>query len=211
MLTFMRERYCTKSHDSSQWCAQNEKQSDRQSDRQSDKLSRLGRRKWQSRRVWWLIGLLLLGHLPDFAFAWEVDLSRRREERQVQELVTPIHAEAPENLFDQILTSREPLEDVVILNTEKGFVPSTIRLRKERRYVFYVVNVNANEKNVSFVMDAFAQHHSTYFGQTKSFMLEAKKEGIYSYLCPETGSQGRIVVFAGEQPVLMRRPAAQRQ
>ena len=38
-------------------------------------------------------------------------------------------------------------------------------------------------------------HHATYYGKIKTFMLEPKKEGAYSFESPETSAEGKLVVF----------------
>lgn len=92
-----------------------------------------------------------------------------------------------------------PSQTLVILNTENGFVPDQLRLKKGVNYRIHVVNVNEKEKNVSFVLDAFSEHHATYFGKQKTFEISPKTEGIFSYQCPETAKQGRIVIYGDER------------
>ncbi len=89
----------------------------------------------------------------------------------------------------------EPTQQIVILNTEAGFVPDKIRVKKGEAYQVHVVNLNMREKNVSFIMDSFTQSHNTVFGLKKSFNIEPQVEGIYSYQCPETGIQGQLIVI----------------
>jgi hypothetical protein len=86
-------------------------------------------------------------------------------------------------------------QELVILNTAKGFIPSNLRLRKGFHYTLHVVNVNEEKKNVSFMLDAFQQHHATYFGKIKTFELDPNKEGIFEFQCPETAALGKIVIF----------------
>ncbi|MBC7371745.1 MAG: cupredoxin domain-containing protein, partial [Bdellovibrionaceae bacterium] len=82
------------------------------------------------------------------------------------------------------------------LNTEKGFVPETIRVKKGSNYRVHIVNVNQKEKNISFVLDAFSEHHNTVYGQERTFNLNPKVDGIFSYQCPETAVQGRVIVIS---------------
>jgi hypothetical protein len=89
----------------------------------------------------------------------------------------------------------EPTKEIVILNTETGFVPEKVRVKKGEAYKVHVVNLNMREKNVSFLMDSFTQSHNTVFGLKKSFNIEPQVEGIYSYQCPETGIQGQLIVI----------------
>jgi plastocyanin len=105
--------------------------------------------------------------------------------------------------------SGEPIQEVVVLNTDTGFMPSTLRLRKGSHYKIHVVNINEKEKNVSFVLDAFSEHHATYYGKIKTFEVEPKKEGTYSFQCPETSSEGRVVVFAPAGAQNLRVPASE--
>ncbi len=88
----------------------------------------------------------------------------------------------------------EPKKEIVILNTELGFVPDKIRVKKGEAYKVHIVNINMKEKNVSFLMDSFTQSHNTVFGIEKTFIIEPQIEGIYSFQCPETGIQGQLVV-----------------
>jgi hypothetical protein len=111
-----------------------------------------------------------------------------------------------ENLFSGFFEVTEPTQEIVILNTEGGFVPETVRLKKGGNYNIHVVNVNEKEKNASFILDAFSEQHATYFGQKKSFQITPKVDGIFSFLSPETGKQGRIVITPNEGD---RKPAAQ--
>lgn len=88
----------------------------------------------------------------------------------------------------------EPTKEIVILNTEAGFVPKQVRVKKGEAYKVHVVNLNMREKNVSFLMDSFSQSHNTIFGVKKTFNIEPQVEGVYSYQCPETGVQGQLIV-----------------
>jgi hypothetical protein len=73
------------------------------------------------------------------------------------------------------------------------------------------VNVNEKEKNVSFILDGFSEHHATYYGKIKSFRLEPKKEGVYSFQSPETSAEGKLVVFSPQMalPASVRGPASE--
>lgn len=162
---------------------------------------------------------------------WKIDLSRRQKSVREADLTAaaqgsygrePASArrgdegggpsidtapEAKKGLFDTLFDAGEPVQEVVILNTEKGFVPNTVRVRKGGRYLVHVVNVNEKEKNVSFILDGFSEHHATFFGKVKSFNLEPKKEGVYSFQSPETSAEGRLVVFNPE--IVVRNPASE--
>ncbi|MEK6627114.1 MAG: cupredoxin domain-containing protein [Bdellovibrionota bacterium] len=89
----------------------------------------------------------------------------------------------------------EPTKEIVILNTETGFIPDKVRVKKGEAYKVHVVNLNEKEKNVSFLMDSFSQSHNTVFGLKRSFNIEPQVEGVYSYQCPETGIQGQLIVI----------------
>ncbi len=143
--------------------------------------------------------------------AWDVDLSRRKKELQNSRMPASIVDETKKedsgplaNFFESV----DPSQEIVILNTEKGFVPETVRLRKGQNYKIHIVNVNEKEKNTSFILDAFSEHHATYFGQEKNFAMSPKAEGIYSFQCPETAKQGRIVVVEPETST-GRKPASE--
>jgi hypothetical protein len=109
---------------------------------------------------------------------------------------------------DKIFDPGEPTQDIVILNTERGFVPNTIRVRKDGRYMVHIVNVNEKEKNVSFILDGFSEHHATFFGKVKSFRLEPRREGVFSFMSPETAVEGKFIVFSsGPQAPNVKMPA----
>jgi hypothetical protein len=104
-----------------------------------------------------------------------------------------------EGVLEQMLTSiADQVQPIVILNMEKEFVPNTVRLKRNGNYRFYVANVNEKNKNVAFVLDAFNQNHGTYFGQVKVFDVKPKVNGLFTFNCPETGIQGKIVVISDE-------------
>ena len=139
--------------------------------------------------------------------AWDVDFSRRQKDTtQTRGPLGVVDDSKPENIVNSFFESMGPSQEIVILNTEKGFVPETIRLKKGGNYKFHIVNVNEKEKNVSFILDAFSEHHGTYFGLLKSFSINPKIEGIYSFQCPETAKQGRVIIFADEA----RKPASKK-
>lgn len=135
---------------------------------------------------------------------WEVDFSRRTKDLKKGQLTTINTENKTPDLVDTIFTNVEPTQEIVIMNTEKGFVPETVRLKKGYNYKILVVNVNEKEKNASFILDSFSEHHGTFYGQPKSFTLSPKVNGIYSFVSPETGHQGKLVIFSDE-----RKPAAE--
>ncbi len=151
---------------------------------------------------------VMLSYLPAKA-GWQIDLSRRQKSTPVPEVVEEEkEKKRPEDdvsFFDYIV-GEGAAQEIVILNTEKGFIPSTVRVKLGNRYQLHVVNINEKEKNVSFIMDAFSEHHGTYYGKVKSISIEPKKEGMFSYQCPETAIEGKIIVFSG--PGSVRRPAS---
>lgn len=142
------------------------------------------------------------------AQAWEVDFSRRQLDFQKVEDHNRLPASAPvkedKSILAKVFDSAEPAQDIVITNTENGFVPDTLRLRKDGNYKIHIVNINSKEKNVSFVLDAFSESHNTVFGNMRSFTITPKQTGIFSYLCPETATQGKIIIYADE-----RKPAGE--
>lgn len=109
-----------------------------------------------------------------------------------------------EGVLDQITSTLEQAQPIVILHTDKGFVPNTLRLKKDGSYKFYVTNVNEGEKNVSFMLDAFNQHQATYFGQVKIFDVKPKANGVFTFQCPETSNQGKIIIYSEDN----REPAS---
>lgn len=142
--------------------------------------------------------------------AFDVDMSRRQKDLKTMRMPASIvdQTQKPKDaMVSNFFEASEPTQEVVILNTDKGFIPSTLHLKKGRTYKVFIVNVNGKEKNTSFVLDAFSEHHATYFGEQKSFSISPKADGVFSFQCPETAQQGRIIVFSDEMNP-NRKPAA---
>lgn len=165
-----------------------------------------------------IIALSMFFSLPTAA-DWNVDFSRRSDQMG-RKTITPAERsenESEKGIFDKIFETAVPMQEIVIINTDQGFVPSTVRVREGAQYRLTVVNVNDKAKNVSFVLDAFSEHHATFYGKLKTFYINPKKEGIYTFVSPETSAQGRLVVHPAlnkEAPsqmgnVEMRAPASE--
>lgn len=150
---------------------------------------------------------------------WKVDFSRRQQLSRQQDLRMPASSsempqvtdgltspmveptvetppeKAPPGFFESLFETHEISQEIVVLNTDKGFVPSNIRVKKGQAYQIHIVNVNEKEKNVSFVLDSFSEHHATYYGKIKTFTIKPQKEGVYRFVSPETSAQGKLVVY----------------
>lgn len=135
--------------------------------------------------------------------AWEIDLSRRQLEftdvKDVDQSARKIQETTETSVFESLFEPSGATQDIVILNTEKGFVPETITLRKNQSYRFHIVNVNEKNKNVSFKFDAFSENHNTLFGKPKIFEVQPKQDGIFSFHCPETELKGKVVIINSER------------
>ncbi|MES3039284.1 MAG: cupredoxin domain-containing protein [Bdellovibrionota bacterium] len=133
-------------------------------------------------------------------------MSRRKSDFQrIQETDRQPASEVEEvNLLSRVMDYQAPTQDIVILNTNEGFVPDKVYLNKGQKYNFHIVNVNEKSKNVSFMLDAFGENHNTVFGLKKSFEIKAKKDGVFTFLCPETTFQGNIIVVDKD-----RKPASE--
>lgn len=144
------------------------------------------------------VAILVL--ISSTAFAWEVDFSRRQVDfnrvKNEDRLPASVQEDQSVNILSKVFESVEPTQDIVIMNTSKGFVPDTVRLKKGNNYRIHVVNVNGKEKNVSFVLDAFSEHHNTVFGEEKTFTVSPKTDGVFSYQCPETAVQGKFIIYS---------------
>ena len=154
-------------------------------------------------RVIFVLSFLLLAMTAQAG--WNVDFSRRSKELRKDELKPGATPEKEESILDSVFSSSAPVQEMVVLNTEQGFIPSTVRVKTGAHYKLHIVNVNEKEKNVSFVLDAFSEHHSTYFGKIKSLVITPQKEGIFTFQCPETSAQGRLIVY----PDASSRPQAE--
>jgi hypothetical protein len=153
------------------------------------------------------------------AEGWKIDLSRRTLQTRTQDLREPASAELPVDaafsqqkqpgFFESLFIPSDIAQEIVVLNTDKGFVPSTIRVKKGLNYQIHVVNVNEKEKNVSFVLDSFSEHHATFFGKIKTFVIRPQKEGVFRFNSPETSAQGKLVVFPADGKSDYRAPASE--
>ncbi len=133
---------------------------------------------------------------------WKIDFSRRYNPDQKVEIHVPPHpvkapislTETPVLFVKDVLLENDSAPEIVILNTERGFVPSTVSLEEGKAYRFHIVNVNEEQKNISFVMEAFSQHHGTYYGKIQTFTVRPEKSGIFRFSSPETAALGKMVV-----------------
>lgn len=128
--------------------------------------------------------------------AWDIDFSRRQTDfSTVENIKIPAaKEESTADLISKISAQVEPAQDVVILNTEAGFVPEVVKLKKGGNYNLHIVNVNQKDKNISFLMDAFSQSHNTTYGQQKIINITPRADGVFSFQCPETSKQGKVIV-----------------
>ena len=147
---------------------------------------------------------------------WLIDFSRRQNDLVEIEKKKEVYKQEKKSVLDMVTDRQAPLQDIVIINTREGFRPERIQVKRNQRYRVHVVNVNKENKNLSFMMDDFSQHHGTYFGEEIVFEIEPRKEGLFSFQCPETSAKGQVVVFASETPIesplesiKLRRPASQ--
>lgn len=135
--------------------------------------------------------------------AWEIDLSRRQIdfEKVKDESRSPatLKTEKELSLFETVFESTGPTQEIVIMNTDKGFVPETIKLKKGNNYKFHIVNVNEKNKNISFSFEAFSEYHNTLFGKPKTFQINPKLEGIFSFNCPETEVKGKVIIVSEDR------------
>ncbi len=158
------------------------------------------------------ISLILLGIVTPTQADWNVDFSRRGQQTRSADLresaspesrepassdFNPVVEPPKSGFFESLFEPSQISQEIVVLNTDKGFVPSTIRVKKGLSYQIHVVNVNEKEKNVSFVLDSFSEHHATFYGKIKTFVIKPQKEGVFKFVSPETSAQGKLVVFPG--------------
>jgi hypothetical protein len=142
--------------------------------------------------------IVLLMLIAQSGNAWDVDFSRRQKNPGT--FTSPSESATTESSTFMVKSAHQDKDvgvrqEVVILNTQKGFIPAQVRLVKGQHYKMHIVNVNEEKKNVSFIMDGFDQHYATYYGQIKTFNLDPDKEGVFEFECPETTYMGKAVVF----------------
>lgn len=168
-------------------------------------------------KQWIVINMMMVFSVTVFAADWKIDLSRRQKDLQRLDLEQIAADEKKQTTLEQIFEKEMPKEEVVIANTDKGFVPNVLRLKKDQTYQVSVVNVNKNKKNVSFMLDAFAEHHGTYFGDVVTFTVKPQKEGLFQFYCPEAEFIGKVLVYGPEEtmqavpPIQIRQPAQQHE
>ncbi len=142
-------------------------------------------------------------------FAWEVDMSRRKvdfdriEDRKRE----PASIDVTDSFLSlqKIIEPALPIQDVVIMNTENGFVPERLHLRKGQNYRVHLININEQKRNVSFILDDFAENHSTPYALRKTFEIKPEKSGEFVFHSPETSFRGRLIVV---DPTSARTPAS---
>lgn len=141
---------------------------------------------------WILFCVTFFGHVQ--VKAWEIDFSRRVKDLETLRLPASIVDQVPQSA-KKIPVATTAEREIVILQTEKGFVPSVINLSVGEKYTFHVVNVNPQAKNSSFLLDAFSQNHGTYFGTTKEFSVSPQVAGKFKFQSPESGFDGEINII----------------
>lgn len=164
------------------------------------------------------LGIVLISiFFTTFSYGdWTIDFSRRQKDLMELERQKEIFKEEKKSILDMVTDRQETMQDIVIINTKEGFRPQKIQVKRNQRYRVHVVNVNQQHKNISFMLDAFSQHHGTYFGNEVVFEIEPRKEGLFDFKCPETLARGQFVVYASEVPlpsplesIKLRRPASE--
>ncbi len=137
---------------------------------------------------------LLLSIFSIAAPAIEVDLSQRTS------TIDSVMKSNDTVIFNKLKSKFFQSQPIVIINTDQGFIPSKVILKKSVNYKFYIANVNESEKKTSFLLEAFNQNHETYFGKLKVFDFISKTNGVFNFICPETGSKGEVIVqnFEGD-------------
>lgn len=178
---------------------------------------------WQSSRI---VSLYIKWTVFTFCFfanvsvkAWELDLSRRQ--RDIEKLRAPASvpsnnlsqpsapqieqsssmwkAIVPSGLIEDLSSAALPVQDIVVIHTDDGFIPNSITMKNGVSYKFHVVNISEKNKNVSLIIDAFSEHHSIYYGKMKVFEITPRTSGIFAFISPETAQQGRMVVLGADR------------
>ncbi len=139
---------------------------------------------------------------------WAIDLSRRFN-------LDPQKTENEKSIYEHVVSVQPKTiaQEFVILQTEQGFIPRKVQVRAGQSYKINVVNINEQQRNVSFVFDQFEEHQATYYGKIKSFIIDPQSEGIFTFQSPETGFDGQLVVLPNANPkiekeVELRAPAS---
>ncbi len=135
---------------------------------------------------------------------WKIDLSRRAKHIGVQKYIEVIPKEEKKEVFKYYHSNKHPIQELVIMQTAKGFVPESVSLRAGVQYRVYLVNVDKSVKNSSFILPKFSQYHSMYFGNAKSFIIHPQEEGVFKFESPETQNIGKIIVHTNPKEMSMQ-------
>jgi hypothetical protein len=157
--------------------------------------------------VFWLkVGLFLLfSTLQVRVKAWEIDFSRRQKD--FERMRAPASApaggsqassreghEKDRSWLQSLFSTPAVAFDVVVLITEKGFVPEALSLVAGRAYQIHVVNLHGEKKPMSFMLQAFNENHGLGFGERKSFRIDARQTGTFAFFSPELNQYGKLFV-----------------
>ena len=150
-----------------------------------------------------IIGLIIfISTLSLQAYAeWKFDFSRRNKDIKEMEKQSDINKKENRSFLDMVFEKQAPTQEIVLLHTANGFMPQHLQVKKNQRYKVMVVNVDKQSKNVSFMFDAFSEHHGTYFAEPVTFLIEPRKEGMYQFSCPETAAKGQLIVTGLKNPI----------
>jgi len=170
-----------------------------------------------------LFTFFYFAHVKVHAGDWTIDLSRRQTDfKRIQNTRMPA-SNMPVSYDDKSAVKNDseilqaikavvnpvvPSQEIVIIQNETGFVPNQISLKAGEVYKIHIVNLNSKEKNVTFLMDSFSQAHNTVYGVEKSFTIQPKLEGVFSYQSPETGAMGKMVIVS---TAMNRKMASQKE
>ena len=132
--------------------------------------------------------------------AFDVDFSRRTKEikrsfRGPANVNDNSETTTDSSTTESFFQSVDPSQDIVIALTENGFIPSKFSVRKNQRYNLHIVNLNPQQKNASFILDAFSEHHGIYFSNLVKIEIRPKVEGPFSFESPEVGKKGLLIVL----------------
>ena len=149
-----------------------------------------------------LILVIFISIFSTVAYAdWGIDFSRRQQDLIELEKQKQVYKEEKKSVLDMVTDRQAPRQDLAIIYTKDGWAPKNVQIKRGQRYRVHLANLNKKNKNLSFMMDAYSQHHGMYFGEEVVFEIEPRREGMFDFQCPETGEKGKFVVISSDSRI----------
>lgn len=132
--------------------------------------------------------------------ALEIDWSKRSGTRAITRTPQSEPASAiPKSIapawIGEVFETPRPSQEVVLIHTSTGFVPSQIVIDTTRNYELHVVNVSDTVKTASFFIDHFGVQKGMPYASVQKVQLRPKQAGKFSIFSPETNFEAQLIVL----------------